>query len=85
MVAAQKHHPQRGHSEKQHDRADQHAAHDHRGERTLHLAADTRGNRRGKQTNARRKRRHQQGAHAGGCGAKHRVRWRAATKLRSWL
>jgi hypothetical protein len=52
IVAAQKYHSQRGNGEKQHDWAEQHAAHYHSGQRTLHLAADTRGNCCGKQTNA---------------------------------
>jgi len=41
-LTAQEDQSQRRHGEEQHDRADQHAAYDHRGEWTLHLAANTR-------------------------------------------
>ena len=79
-MSGQKHHFQRRHNEEQHDGADQHAAHDHRGQRTLHLAADAGGNRRRKQTDAGREARHQQRPHPGGGGVKHGIRGRTAAK-----
>jgi hypothetical protein len=41
FVGAYEDQPQRGNREQQHHRTNQHASHDHSGERTLHLAANT--------------------------------------------
>ena len=40
IVPLHQQHAQSGHDQQQHDRADQHAANDHGGKRTLHLAAN---------------------------------------------
>ena len=42
IIAAKEDHSQSGHCQKKHHGPDQHATHNHRGERALHLAADPR-------------------------------------------
>ncbi len=53
VTTAQKYHFQRRHDDEQHEGADQHAAYDHGGQRTLDLTANASGNRRRKQPDAR--------------------------------